>query len=182
MSDPSHPPLPWHARPRVLQTAVALLALVAATEGLLLLRAERRVERVVERVDAVRALTDLGLGARPGRLLLVTQEETGFSLADLAALQDQTQALVADFARRKGVEPELAEMMVGALSGFVAAYADYRVLDAIGALSEGDRTNGYKDLDQRCRATAEILLGPALAAEFIAEFTPRWRAWTEPES
>lgn len=99
-----------------------LLGLAVLAEGGFILRAERRLDRVVMRVEGLHILADLGLGTRPGKLLVVTAEDDLRILHDLRAVQAQAEAWLQGFAAQQDLDPEVSELLAGVVSATVAAW------------------------------------------------------------
>jgi hypothetical protein len=172
------PPAPWHARPGVLRAVVAVLAVLVLGEGLVLMRLEQRLDTMLQRLEDARTLASLGLGERPGRLLMITDRELSFSANDLRTLQAQVDGFMAEFVQRNEVEPELAEMLAGVLSSHVTSYGDARIQASLGALRLEEQERYFLGLQTRCYRTAELLLGRELGSTFGQEFDQAWRGWT----
>ncbi|MFH1468692.1 MAG: hypothetical protein ABIO70_30155 [Pseudomonadota bacterium] len=173
----SHP-VPWHARPSMLRAAVILLGLAVLAEGGLILWAERRLDRVVMRVEGLHILADLGLGTRPGKLLVVAAEDELRILHDLRAVQAQAEAWLQNFAAQQDLEPEVSELLAGVVSATVAAWGDYRILRAVDGLSARDTGGFAADIERRCFRAVDLVLAPEQAQAFRAGFTPAWERWT----
>jgi hypothetical protein len=169
---------PWHARLGVLRLVVGVLAVLVLGEGLLLLHVERRLNTMVQRLNDTRTLNALGLGDRPGKLLLITADDLEYSVGDARSLQVDVDAWTADFVGRHSVEPELAEMLAGVMSSHVTAYADARIQAGLGSLRPEECERYFTSLQTRLYRTAELLLGQELGSAFAKELDQAWGGLT----
>lgn len=186
MSAPPDPPArprpPWHSRLSILRLVVGVLALAVVGEGLLLLRVERQLQTLVQRLDDLRSLRDLGLGERPGRLLLISSDQQGITVADLRTLQAQVDAWREGFVARHQLEPELAEMLAGVLSSHISNYGDARIQANMGAIRLEEQEPLFRSLQVRCDRSVVLLLGDELGRTFAKEFDAAWQTWTAAHS
>jgi len=177
-SEPTSQPAPWHTRPAMVRAAMLTLSLAVLGEGVWLLRAERRLDRVIARVEGLHILADLGLGTRPGKLLVLAAEDELHTLHDVRAVQDQAEAWLQVFAVEQHLAPEVTELLAGIVSATIAAWGDYRVLQAVDSVSERDARGFSRDIELRCFRAVDLVLSPDQAAAFRAGFTPAWEGWT----
>ncbi len=168
---------PWYARLSVMRLVVGFLALAVLIEGLVLLRQQQQLQRLVGRLDDARTLHELGLGEHPGALLLLGSGDADFELNDLRQLQADVEAWRLGFVARHQVSPEQAEMLAGVLSSHVSAYGGARVRSSLGSAGPHDRQQLSHGLLHRCERTATLLLGEPLGAAFAQEFGPAWVGW-----
>ncbi len=143
-----------------------------------MLRLERRVQRVVERADGVTIMAEMGLGQRPGRLLLLTSDELPYSLADQRELQLRCLDWLGGWVEEQGIDPDLGEMLAGVLTNHVSSFGDARIQSALGALPGPERKRQEDALLQRCYRTVELLLGQKQGQAFRDAFAPLWREWS----
>jgi hypothetical protein len=155
-----------------------MLTLGVIGEGLLLVRTQRTVDRLVARLDGLQVLADLGLGTRAGQLLVVATEDHFHTLREVRAVQTAAESWLQGFAARQGLAPEVTGILAGILTATVAAWGDYRVLQATGSLAPGEEAGFSDGIERRCFRAADVLLAPDQASAFRAEFTPGWQEWT----
>ncbi len=176
---PSRSRPPWHSRLSLMRLVVATLALVVLAEGLVLIRVQLQLDGLVRRLDDAQGLIDLGMGDKPGELLLLlSPDDLGLSVADLRMLQEQADSWLQEFVARHGVSPEQADIMSGVLSAHVSKYGDNRLQLALGAIRPHEEAPIFEALQKRCEVTATLLLGDELGAVFATEFHPAWQGWT----
>jgi hypothetical protein len=162
----------------VLRRLLVVLAVALLVQSFFLVRFERRLQVAVQRADNVAAMDELNLGQAPGRLLLVSSSELGFSLQDTRTLQSQVLAWFESWQAEHGIEPELGEMLAGVLSNHVSSYADVRLQAELGAVPGGQQPDLARSLQRRCYRTVDLLLGAEQGARFREDFEPAWLAWT----
>ncbi len=161
----------------MLRAVVLVLAVVVLAEGLLMMRLEHRVHRVVERAERVTALSELGLLDRPGRLMLLSGEDLGYSLDQQRRLQRDCQAWLDGWVDERGLDPDLGEMLAGVLSSHISAYGDFRIQSALGGLRAGEGQRFEASLQQRLHRTVQLLVGKEQARAFREAFEPAWQGW-----
>jgi len=162
-----------------MRLAVGVLALAVVGEGLLLVRVQRRLDGLVQRLNDVTVFRAMGLGERPGELLLLLDPDgLGVSVEELQALQAHVDTWRQGFVQRHQVGPEQAEILAGALGSHVTKYGDNRLQLALGAIRPDERKLVMQGLQERMDRTALLLLGEELGTSFAQEFGPVWQGWT----
>ncbi len=183
MSNPTVPirrtkPPPWHARLAVLRLVVVVLAVAVVAEGLLLARLQTQLNRMVVRIDTAGELARLGLSERPGALLTIAADDLEFTTQELRWLQGQVDSWTAQWVEQQGVEPELAQMLMGVLSSHVSSYGDARLQANLGGIRPEERGGYLHGMQGRLYRTAELLLGRERGQAFTEAFGPAWEGWT----
>ncbi len=162
----------------VLRVVAALLAVAVVVEGVILYQHIQRSQRIVQRLDDLQVAADLGLGEQPGKLLVITSEDAGFSIRQLRGLQASALSWLDDFVQRHQVEPEAAELLAGVLSAYLAAYGDTRIQQAVGGISDTQAPDFERALLDRCARTGDLVLGPEVGRAFGDELRKNWDGWT----
>ena len=168
----------WFAQLRLLRVICALLAVAVVVEGFLLARVDAKNREIVDRLMDMRVMADLKLGERPGKLLLITCDDAGFSIRDLQQVRVAAEAWLDDFVRRNEIDEDTAQMLHGILASYLTDYGDTRIMQAVGSLPHQEMPQFHDALQVRYIRTVELMLGPQLGQAFKSEVEEGWPRWT----
>ncbi len=168
----------WFAQLRLLRVICAVLAVLVVAEGLLLARVDGKNREIVDRLMDMRVMADLKLGERPGKLLLITCDDAGFSIRDLQKVRVKAEAWLDDFVLRKEIDEDTGQMLHGILASYLTDYGDTRIMQAVGSLPGHEVPHFHDALQVRYIRTVQLMLGPQLGQEFKKEVEEGWPRWT----